>query len=69
VRVASHLGYFGRAYDRLDVLVGAQYGSEGKGNIAAYLASAYEVLVRVGGPNAPVIQCLNHPGFVGEQLM
>lgn len=44
VRVASHLGYFGRSYDRLvDVLVGAQYGGEGKGNIAAYLASEYEV--------------------------
>ncbi|MFE7408697.1 adenylosuccinate synthetase [Isoptericola sp. NPDC057559] len=36
----------------VDVLVGAQYGSEGKGNIAYYLAPEYEVLVRVGGPNA-----------------
>jgi adenylosuccinate synthase len=60
VRVASHLGYFGRSYERLvDVLVGAQYGSEGKGNIAAYLASEYEVLVRVGGPNA------GHTVFLG----
>ncbi|MDQ6770336.1 MAG: adenylosuccinate synthetase [Gemmatimonadota bacterium] len=33
-------------------MVGGQYGSEGKGNIAAYLAPEYEVLVRVGGPNA-----------------
>ena len=53
VRVASHLGFFGRSHDRLvDVLVGGQYGSEGKGNIASYLASEYDVLVRVGGPNA-----------------
>lgn len=36
----------------VDVLVGGQYGSEGKGNIAGYIAPEYEVLVRVGGPNA-----------------
>lgn len=36
----------------VDVLVGGQYGSEGKGNIVAYLANEYDVLVRVGGPNA-----------------
>lgn len=36
----------------IDVLVGGQYGSEGKGNIAQYLAPEYDVLVRVGGPNA-----------------
>lgn len=36
----------------VDVLVGGQYGSEGKGNIANYLAPEYDVLVRVGGPNA-----------------
>ncbi len=36
----------------VDVVVGGQYGSEGKGNIVAYLAKEYDVLVRVGGPNA-----------------
>jgi adenylosuccinate synthase len=36
----------------VDILVGGQYGSEGKGNIANYLAPEYDVLVRVGGPNA-----------------
>ena len=36
----------------VDVLVGAQYGSEGKGNICAFIANEYNVLVRVGGPNA-----------------
>ncbi len=36
----------------IDILVGGQYGSEGKGNIAHYLAPEYDVLVRVGGPNA-----------------
>ena len=36
----------------VDVLVGGQYGSEGKGNISAYIAKDYDVLVRVGGPNA-----------------
>lgn len=53
VRVASLLGLFGRGVERLvDVLVGGQYGSEGKGHIVAHLAPEYEVLVRVGGPNA-----------------
>lgn len=53
VRVASHIGLYGRGNDRLvDVLVGGQYGSEGKGQVAAYLAPEYSVLVRVGGPNA-----------------
>ena len=52
-RAAGNLGLYGRGYDRLvDVLVGGQYGSEGKGNIAFYLAPDYQILVRVGGPNA-----------------
>jgi adenylosuccinate synthase len=52
-RVASHLGFYGRSYERLvDVLVGGEYGSEGKGHVAAHLAPEYDVLVRVGGPNA-----------------
>lgn len=40
------------AHACIDILVGGQYGSEGKGNIAHYLAPEYDVLVRVGGPNA-----------------
>jgi adenylosuccinate synthase len=36
----------------VDVLVGGQYGSEGKGNVCAHLAHDYNVLMRVGGPNA-----------------
>ncbi len=53
VQVASLLGLFGRDVERLvDVLVGGQYGSEGKGQISSYLAPEYDVLVRVGGPNA-----------------
>ena len=49
VRVAAHLGLYGRGYERLvDVLVGGQFGSEGKGNIASYLAEEYQVLMRVG---------------------
>lgn len=36
----------------VDVLIGGQYGSEGKGQIASYLAKEYDLLVRVGGPNA-----------------
>ena len=53
VRAAAHLGLSGRDTGRLvDVLVGGEYGSEGKGNVAFYLAPEYELLVRVGGPNA-----------------
>jgi adenylosuccinate synthase len=53
IRVAAALGYFGRGTDRLvDVLVGGQYGSEGKGHITSYISGEYGVLVRVGGPNA-----------------
>jgi adenylosuccinate synthase len=34
------------------VLVGGQFGSEGKGKIAAFLAPEYTLAVRTGGPNA-----------------
>jgi adenylosuccinate synthase len=36
----------------VDILVGGQWGSEGKGNLAYYLAPEYDLLVRVGAPNA-----------------
>jgi adenylosuccinate synthase len=53
VRAAAHLGLYGTGYPQLvDVLIGGQYGSEGKGHIASYLAREYDILVRVGGPNA-----------------
>lgn len=53
VRVAARLGLYSPPDIRcVDVLIGGQYGSEGKGHIAAYLARDYDVLVRVGGPNA-----------------
>ena len=52
-RVSARLNLQSRSSDRVvDVLVGGQYGSEGKGNIADFLAPEYEVLMRVGGPNA-----------------
>jgi adenylosuccinate synthase len=43
-----------RKQQQADVLavIGAQYGSEGKGVIVAHLADRYQVHVRVGGPNA-----------------
>ena len=53
IRAAAALRLLSSRADRLvDVLVGGQYGSEGKGNIAYYLASEYDLLIRVGGPNA-----------------
>ena len=52
-RAVAGLGLFPRSPEKLvDVLVGGQYGSEGKGNICAHLARDYGVLTRVGGPNA-----------------
>lgn len=52
-RVAASLGLYSAPDVRcVDVLVGGQYGSEGKGHVAAYLAKEYDVLIRVGGPNA-----------------
>jgi adenylosuccinate synthase len=36
----------------ITVIVGGQYGSEGKGKIAAYLAPSFQHAVRTGGPNA-----------------
>ena len=53
IRAASRLGLYGRGCHRVvDVLVGGQYGSEGKGQVAAYLSKEYDLLIRVGGPNA-----------------
>lgn len=51
--VSARLNLHSRTSDRLvDVVVGGQYGSEGKGNIADYLSPEYDLLMRVGGPNA-----------------
>ena len=53
VRATALLNLYPRRSTNLvDVLVGGQYGSEGKGNIVGYIAPEYDLLVRVGGPNA-----------------
>ena len=53
VRVARAIGLFdGEPTPCVDVLVGGEFGSEGKGHVAFYLAPEYDLLVRVGGPNA-----------------
>ena len=36
----------------VDVIVGGQYGSEGKGNVCAHIARNYGALMQIGGPNA-----------------
>ncbi|MGH8901961.1 MAG: adenylosuccinate synthetase [Egibacteraceae bacterium] len=53
VRVGSRIS-FARSHRTpcVDVLVGGQWGSEGKGNLAFSLAPEYDLLVRVGAPNA-----------------
>ena len=53
VRATALLGLYPRRTTSLvDVLIGGQYGSEGKGNIVGHIAAEYDLLVRVGGPNA-----------------
>lgn len=53
VRVAARLHlYTAPETGSVDVLIGGQYGSEGKGNVVSFLAREYDVMVRVGGPNA-----------------
>lgn len=36
----------------VDVIIGGQYGSEGKGQIVSYIGNEYDIHIRVGGPNA-----------------
>jgi len=53
VRAASHLGLYGAEHEPLvDVIIGGEFGSEGKGHIVSYLAREYGLLIRTGGPNA-----------------
>lgn len=53
IRVASFFKLFPpTSNDLVDVVVGGQFGSEGKGQIAAHISPEYDCLMRVGGPNA-----------------
>lgn len=53
IRAASFLKLLAPTKNNLvDVIVGGQFGSEGKGQITAHIAPDYDCLVRVGGPNA-----------------
>jgi adenylosuccinate synthase len=53
IRVASFLKLLSSTNNKLvDVIVGGQFGSEGKGQVAAHIAPDYDCLMRVGGPNA-----------------
>lgn len=63
VRVGTFIRPRTRNAPNVDVLVGGQWGSEGKGNIAFALAPEYELLVRVGAPNAGHKVCA-HDGSI-----
>lgn len=41
-----------QAFKSVDILVGLQFGSEGKGKIVSCIADSYQGAVRVGAPNA-----------------
>lgn len=53
---------------KLTVLVGGQYGSEGKGAVAAFIANDYDVHVRVGSPNAGHTFYWNHAKHVMQSI-
>jgi len=52
---------------RVLAVVGGQYGSEGKGNIVAKIASNYDMHIRTGGPNAG--HSLRHKGRTWKMRM
>lgn len=53
IRIASFFRLLPLTHNELvDVIVGGQFGSEGKGQIAAHISPEYDCLMRVGGPNA-----------------
>jgi adenylosuccinate synthase len=53
IRAQSHLGMLSAFTAPLvDIVIGGQYGSEGKGNICSHIAPEYDWLVRVGSVNA-----------------
>lgn len=52
VRATSRMSLYKNNSGLVDVVVGGQFGSEGKGQIVNYLAREYDYIVRVGGPNA-----------------
>lgn len=53
IRIASFLKLLAPTKNSLvDVIIGGQFGSEGKGQIAAHISPEYDCLLRVGGPNA-----------------
>ena len=53
---------------KLTVLVGGQYGSEGKGAVSAFIANDYDVHVRVGSPNAGHTFYWNHAKHVMQSI-
>ena len=65
-RVASFFKLLPSTQNELvDVIIGGQFGSEGKGQIAAHISPEYDCLVRIGGPNAghSVFEKPNHHVF------
>jgi adenylosuccinate synthase len=69
VRACSRLGLYPSRTPRLvDVVVGGEYGSEGKGHVVSYLAREYGLLVRVGGPNAGHSVMVGGEKYVHHQL-
>ena len=52
VRATSRMSLYKHDSGIVDILIGGQFGSEGKGQVVNYLMNEYDVVIRVGGPNA-----------------
>jgi adenylosuccinate synthase len=69
-RVIARLGHFrSQRGGFADVLVGGQWGSEGKGNLAFHIAPEYDLLIRCGAPNAGhKVRCPDGTVYTHRQL-
>jgi adenylosuccinate synthase len=54
----------------VDIVIGAQFGSEGKGKVCSYLGlhGDYKVAIRTGGPNAAHTVICNERKYIFRQL-
>ncbi len=52
----------------ITAIIGAQYGSEGKGKVAAYVSTEYDLSVRSGGPNAGHTVCTDKYKYIFRHI-
>ena len=57
-----------KVHEFVDVLVGMQWGSEGKGKVSSFLSSRYDCVVRSGGSQAGHTFYVNGKKYVNRQI-